>query len=1232
VEFRILGPLEARVDGRRIALGGSKQRAVLGVLLLHANEVVAADRLVDDLWGERPPGTAGKVVQGYVSRLRKILGAPVLATRPPGYAVELDEDALDLLRFVRLLADARSERGSAAELLRAALELWRGPAALADLTLHGASALEVARLNELRLAALADRIDAELELGQTPGLIGELETLVTAHPYDERLRRLLMLALYHAGRQADALEAYGSARRMLVADLGIEPGTELQALERQILLHAPELDRPRTASPVLVTPPQSAAERETRRVVTVVFADVTASAVGGEPLDPESERGLTRQFFAEVQTVAEHHGGSVPELAGDTVMAVFGARTAHEDDALRGVRAAAAIRSAVAALNVELERRSVVIAARTGVATGQVLAAGNSVEGDAVRGARRLHEGAGAGEILLDAATFALVHGGVVAEPVEAGKSTTAFRLVDVIDGVPGFARRFDVPLFGRDAELGLLRAAYRDAAAATRCELATIMGEAGIGKTRLANELLTEVGDEARVLVGRCVQYGEGATFLPLAEMVDQLGGVDALPAGSVASGVAAALGRSEAAVSTDEIFVAVRAAVEHAARDRPLVLVFEDIHWAEPALLDLIEYLAGWAGEASILLLCLTRDSILESRPDWASKGRSIVLRPLPAAESEKLVDTLASELPAAVRARIAGTAEGNPLFLEQLVAFTLDGHDTEEMPPTIGALLAARLDRLPGPQRAVLERASVIGREFWRGAVAELSPPDERSSAGQELLALARAGVVHPDRGTLPGEDAFRFHHVLIRDAAYASVPKAERARLHEQFAGWLEQRAPDSDELIGYHLEQAFRLLGELGLPDDHTDELARRGGERLARAAAGASRRFDTGALRNLVPRALPLLAVVGVERPDLMLDLASGLFWSGDLAQTETVLEELSGAARDVGDARSGRLARLELAWLDVAKGRAGAAKTLRTAAEAARSAFEADGDDRGLSSAWYALGSVHMLECRIARAGDAYEHALVHCRRADDRLKEVEIVAALTSALVAGPVRVDEAIRRIDALRPSALMPCLAQLVPLEVMRGRLDEARALYAEAYALAEPLGHWTGIAQSKWSTALLELRAGDLVAAEAEARWGYDELVRAGVLSNVQGFAALLADLLYRQGRYDEADELATESAELATHEDLSGQWGWRAIRAKLLAQRGETGAALALAREAVELSRVTDMLSERGRLLLDLAEVLRLAGDDGGMRAAAGEATAMYELKGDLGGAAEARAVVASAA
>jgi class 3 adenylate cyclase len=580
--FSVLGPLEVREGDRVIALPRRKHRVLLAVLLLRADEVVSTDALIEQLWGEKPPRTAKDALVNYVSLLRKALGPDVLLTRDPGYVLDVRPEQTDLGRFERLAAGARATRsaGERAETLRQALALWRG-APFADLAFEPFAELEIDRIEDLRLAAREDLIDAELDSGHHADLLPELETLIQEHPFDERLRAQLILALFRAGRQADALEAYQATRRLLVEELGLEPGPPLRELEQAVLRQDPALAIP---TPAIAAAPPS------RRTVTVLFADLVESSELAERLDPEALRAVLDRYFTAMRTAIERHGGTVEKFIGDAVMAVFGAPRAHEDDALRAVRAAVDIREAVA----ELEG----VQARVGVNTGEVFTGGDAnvlVTGATVNLAKRLEQAAPAGEILVGAATLRLVRDAVEAEPVEPlhrgdAEPVLAFRVPEVKKGATGLARRFDVPLVGRKQELAQLQQAFQGARAQRRCQVVTALGEAGIGKTRLAQELIASVGDEATVLVGRCVSYGEGATYLPLADMIS---GVGDLIAG---------------ADSTGEIALETRKRFEQLAAARPLVLVFEDVHWAEPTLLDLIEYLDQRA-EGSILCLCLAR-----------------------------------------------------------------------------------------------------------------------------------------------------------------------------------------------------------------------------------------------------------------------------------------------------------------------------------------------------------------------------------------------------------------------------------------------------------------------------------------------------------------------------------------------------------------------------------------------------------------------------------------------
>ncbi len=501
---------------------------------------------------------------------------------------------------------------------------------------------------------------------------------------------------------------------------------------------------------------------DVRKVVTVLFCDLAGYTNTGDQLDPEALRAIQSRYFEDARAALERHGGTVEKFIGDAVMAVFGIPTLHEDDALRALRAAVDLREAVVSLGFQ---------ARIGVNTGEVVAgAGDAlVTGDAVNVAARLEQAAAPGEILLGAETHALAAVAVDVEPVEPveakGKPEplAAYRLISVKEGAEAIARQLDAPLVGRGEELEAARAAFAEAIADRRARLLTVLGPPGIGKSRLAHEVGTTLADEAEVLFGRCLPYGEGITYWPFVEVFRKAGAEDTVT-------------EALSAASPEDVFWVVRKAIEERARSRPVVLVIEDIHWAEPTLLDLVEHLAEWTRDAPLLVLCLSRPELLEERPGWA--GVHVRLAPLTSRETDELIAELLAEhdMSDDARSRISATAEGNPLYVEQLVAMLAEGGDAKSIPPTIQALLSARIDGLPPDQLSALEHAAVIGLEFEWGALAELDP-DRRRPAGAELSALVRKELIRPHEAIA---DTFLFRHILLRDAAYERISKERQLR--------------------------------------------------------------------------------------------------------------------------------------------------------------------------------------------------------------------------------------------------------------------------------------------------------------------------------------------------------------------------------------------------------------------------------------------------------------------
>jgi class 3 adenylate cyclase/tetratricopeptide (TPR) repeat protein len=979
-----------------------------------------------------------------------------------------------------------------------------------------------------------------------------------------------------------------------------------------------------------------------RKTVSILFCDLADSTALGERLDPEPLRELMGSWYEEMRIAVERHGGTVEKFVGDAVMAVFGLPRAHEDDALRAVRAALDMQRAVERLNVSLTARDVpALRVRIGINTGEVVTGGETgtlVTGDAVNTAKRLEQGASGGEILIGALTERLVRHAARLEPVAAvdakGKSAPveAWRVLGAIAGADSFARRSDIPLVGRTSELAVLRDALTASAAGRECRLVTVIGAAGVGKTRLVSELVSELGAQATVVCGRCLPYGDGITFWPLTELIRRLGGDRAVSdamgdepdAGLVVERLGV-LGGSGSA-PPEELFWAVRRLFETLARPRPLLVVLEDVHWAEPTLLDLVEHVSRWSRDSPILLLCVARPELVEERPQW--DGVLVRLEPLSSGEAAELLDALdiAGILSPELRARVAEVAQGNPLYTEQLFAMLVEearaAAELVALPPTIQALLAARLDRLEPFERHVLERAAVIGKEFWPGAVAALGEGDE--ALGNTLLGLVRREFVEPAVSSIPGEDGFRFRHALIRDAAYAGIPKRTRADLHERFAGWLELHGR-RDELRGYHLEQAYRYRDELGSLDDHSRSLGEQAGELLADAGRRALARDDVPAAVNLLERGVALVPRTSGSRGFGLLELAIALMRSGAFAAAEGALEEALDLARSEGDRRLELRTLVEREFFRIFTNAQTPAEEITRIAEEAIPALEALGDDAGVAKAWHLLSEPPVNACRWAERAAALEHALEHARRAGDSREAARAAASLMQAIQLGPTPVDAAIDRAqlflresedDRLLTASILSSLAVLL---AMRGEFGEARVQWKRAQSLWDELGMTHHRAMRAIDASTIELLAGDAEAAERELRAGYRMFEELGDVHLRPTVAAYLAALLATAGRSEEAEAFAHFAESHAWEDDIVTQAMWRVARAQVQAPAGNAAEAELLAREAVELAAPTDFLDLQATALLALARVLRRAGSDEAMDVAA-RARAVYERKGNTVG------------
>jgi class 3 adenylate cyclase/tetratricopeptide (TPR) repeat protein len=1020
---------------------------------------------------------------------------------------------------------------------------------------------------------------------------------------------------------------------------------------------------------------------DVRKVVTIVFADVTGSTALGERLDPEALRRVMGRYFDEMAAVIERHGGTVEKFIGDAVMAVFGIPRLHEDDAVRAVRAAVGMREALAVLNEELERaHGEGLAARIGVNTGEVVAgdpaAGQRlVTGDPVNIAARLEQAAAPGEILIGDPTYRLVKDAVEVEAVDPltlkGKEdrVPALRLIAVSAGAAGHERHLDSPMVGRTKELSLLEHALERAVTERTSHLFTLMGPAGVGKSRLVHEFLTGAAADATVLRGRCLSYGDGITLFPLAEVIHRAASIldtdppavarsklesvlQGAPDAERVAGLVAGLFDWGESGATEDAFWAVRKLLEHLARDRPLIVVFDDIHWGEPTFLDLIEHLADWTRDAALVVLCIARPELLEVRPGWGGgkmNATSILLEPLPSDEASQLVDNLLgrAEIPATARERILEAAEGNPLFVEEMLAMLIDDglirfedgtwRSVEDLadvtvPPTIHLLLAARLDRLDAEERAVIERGAVEGKVFHRGAVTTLSPETVRPHVPTRLLALARKELIRPDRPEFAGEDAFRFRHLLIRDAAYQAMPKEQRAELHERFADWLEVAAKDRlgeyEEILAHHLEQASRYRMELGIADDQARSLAQRATEHLYASAVRADERGDVGTARSLLERSV---------------ELADGRLYARSLLLLSTILPELGQypaayetavRAIDAAEAVSdrGTALRAELIRI-VNRGSVDPEHAIaqeREEALAVLAEAEELGDQELRDGAVLTLALLAFYRGRTAETVSLLDEVILRAATMPRR-DRFWIATTLSIAAYFGPLPVDEALAAVEKAHrlrgetPTGEAHFLRVTAALLGMAGRFDEAHDMVTRADALFEELGIPMAVVSTNQGTGemlRLEGRLEEAASLFREMHEAYESMGETGFNSTICGLLAMtLCDL----ERFDEAERFAERSRAMTAEDDFASQSEWRIAKARVLSSRGVHDEALTLADEAIEIADATDYLGWQAECYEVRGMVLGATGRGDDARSAYREALDRFERKSNVVAAARIR-------
>ena len=983
---------------------------------------------------------------------------------------------------------------------------------------------------------------------------------------------------------------------------------------------------------------ETAPAREVRKVVTVLFCDVSGSTALGERIDPESLRRVMSRYFETAKAIVERHGGTVEKFIGDAVMAVFGVPTVHEDDALRAVRAAGELRGGLGGLNEELERDyGTRLELRMGVNTGEVVTGTEErlATGDAVNVAARLEQAAQPGEVLLGEETYGLVREAVVADEARAvvakGKSSplAAHRLVFVRVETP--ERRHEAPMIGRERQRELLEGAFANVVSERSCHLFTILGTAGVGKSRLAQEFLG--GVDATVVGGRCLSYGEGISYWPVTEVLKQL-----VPDGEVAGPLASILGGEAAASSPAEISWAFRKLLESRASERPLVVVFDDLHWGEPTFLDLVEHVADLSRDAPILLLCMARPELLDERPTWGGgklNASNVLLEPLAPDETVELIAALSESVSEELRGRILEAAGGNPLFVEEMLAIAEEGGEVA-VPPTIQALLAARLDQLDPAERDVLERGAVEGQVFHRGAVLALAPGEQVDG---QLIGLVRKDLVRPERALLPDDDAYRFRHLLIRDTAYDALPKATRAELHERFASWLEEHGADLvelDEILGYHLEQAYLYRAELGPLDAAAAELAHRAATRLLASADRALERGDTSATVGLLTRATDLMPTEDPRRLMAELELATALGEQGELDQALERIAEIAAVARARGNVRVAERARLVALEFET---QTAPQRRITDALEEARdalTALERIGDAEGEVLALRLIGSLTGWLGNSAEAAKLWRRALERAGPGSSRSVN-DVLGWMVLGAWWGRMTVTDVIRLADealATGSSKRLEAYAGVVAGCAMGvgGRLEEGRERIASGRALLRDLGDlisWGGIA----------VIDGELELAARAPQRAYDALAGGAAVLQARSETGYLATVIGLQanaalelGMHDEAVQLARDAIAIASPDDFDPHARGTFVLALIAARQEDVAEADRLLAAAAALVEPTDSMVLHYDLALARAEVARRAGRDAQSREALEHALALAEQKGSVLGAERARQELASLA
>jgi class 3 adenylate cyclase len=998
-----------------------------------------------------------------------------------------------------------------------------------------------------------------------------------------------------------------------------------------------------------------------RRLVTALYCDLVGSTELGERLDPERLRKVLDTYFETMRVAIERHGGTVEKFMGDAVVGAFGVPTAHEDDTLRAVRAALEMREAAAEQDMEIKDPDVRVRVRIAISCAEAFADESAarqgrISGDAFNTAARLQAAGEPGDVLISGAAEQMLRGRVdlsqVGPFVLRGKAqpVDAYRVLR-IRPTP---IRIETPLIGRDRPLKALHGAFQDAIDARACVLVTVLGPPGVGKSRLATDFADAVRDRAQVLVGQTPSYGDGVTFAPLVELLAQAAArpssdpqavatalrerLAAEPDGvAVGDRLAHVLGVGEA-TATDTTW-AVRRLLESLASRGPLVVVVEDVHWAEPPMLDLLDaFVDRFHGPA--LVLCLARPEFLEQRPVWAAakpRATTTTLQPLASHDARRLAVLLLGQgTPTSVVDRVCETAEGNPLYLEQLTAMLADqglladgswigSPDAEvEIPLTLQALLAARFDRLNPELRLLLERTSVEGRRFRTSALRALAPETGTGEAEAALTVLERRGFVQ-----LEDEAAgrWRFAHALLREAAYRAMSKKLRADLHARLADWIlaeDTNEPDADESAARHLERALHLREELGTRDGTASDLRERAGELFADAGARAFAALDLITARELLGRAAVLLPERSPRRFDFLPNLGVALTETGRPAETEALLAKAVEQAKAGGFERDALRARVQL--LSNRVYRSPTEAELGAAVDEARAAvevFESLDDSVGLAEAAIA---VQYLEWMRGRAAEAHRWALQAWRQARVAGHSREAAAAAADVVgftVTGPLPFDRFAGVAEQLLLSHDDPISVSsghaLMALAALgagdRTGFHEHERIWRDVvtqHGLA-----WLG-ATHALQIGIVEISAGDAAGGETRLREARDVLAGLGDIWFVSTLDGHLCTAVAVQERPREFLRLADAFDESLFVPDRQTLIRRSLMRSRAILLRGSAADAEVAARQGVELAQSSDLILDHADALLTLAQALNARGLQEDAKTARRDAITLLRAKGNI--------------